>query len=66
MQNAVVLIFATQVLLSIALPLEIVLPKDKRSEDISDLKSGVQLLFEYLVSTKYVIQHLVTRFICAG
>ena len=63
MQNAVVLIFATQVLLSTALPLDIVLQRDKRSkqlskEKVTDLKSGIELLFQDLVSTEYVIQDI--------
>ena len=63
MQNAVVLIFATQVLLSTALPLDIVLQRDKGSkqlskEKVTDLKSGIELLFQDLVSTEYVIQDI--------
>ena len=63
MQTTVVLIIATQILLSTALPLDIVLPRDKRSEQLSnekvtDLKSGIELLFQYLVSIEYVIQDI--------
>ena len=68
MQTAVVLIFAIQFLLSTALPLHIVLPRDKRSEPLSkekvtNLKSGIELLFQYLVSTEHVIQDILIRFI---
>ena len=60
MQNAVVFIFATQVLLSTALPLDIVLQRSKQlfKEKVTDLKSGIELLFQYLVSTEYVIQDI--------
>ena len=63
MELTVVLIIAIQVLLSTALPLDIVLPRDKRNEQISeekvtDLKSGIELLFRYLVSIEYVIQDI--------
>ena len=65
METTLVLIIATQVLLSTALPLDIVLPRDKRSEHISkakvtDLKSGIELLYQYLVSTQYVIKDIST------
>ena len=45
-----------QVLLSTALPLDNVLSRDKRSNElskmkVSDVKSGVQALKEYLVSS---------------
>ena len=63
MQIAVVLIFCNTSLLSTALPLDIVLTKDKRrqplsKEKVTDLKSGINLLFQYLVSTEYVIQNI--------
>ena len=63
MQIAVVLIFCNTSLLSTALPLDIVLTKDKRrqplsKEKVTDLKSGIKLLFQYLVSTEYVIQNI--------
>ena len=52
MQTAVILIITIQALLATALPLDIVLPRDKRSDEVSNFKSGIQLLFQYLVSTK--------------
>ena len=52
----IVLAFSVQVLLSTALPLDNVLLRDKRSDELSkikatDVKSGVQVLKEYLVSS---------------
>ena len=52
----IVLAFSIQVLLSTALPLDNVLLRDKRSDELSkikatDVKSGVQVLKEYLVSS---------------
>lgn len=51
----IVLAFSVQVLLSTALPLDNVLLRDKRSDELSkikatDVKSGIQVLKEYLVS----------------
>ena len=51
-----VLTFSVQVLLSTALPLGNVLSEDKQSNELSkmkvtDVKSGVQTLKEYLVSS---------------
>ena len=52
----IVLSFSVEVLLSTALPLDNVLSRDKRSNELSkmkvtDVKSGVQVLKEYLVSS---------------
>ena len=52
----VVLNFSIQVLLSTALPLDNLLSRDKRSNELSkmkvtDVKSGVQVLKEYLVNS---------------
>ena len=52
----IVLTFSVQVLLSTALPLDNVLLRDKRNDELSktkvtDVKSGVQVLKEYLVSS---------------
>ena len=63
MQTIVIFIFATQFLLSTALSLDIVLPRDKSSKQLSkeivtDLKSGIELLVQYLVSKEYVIQDI--------
>ena len=60
MKTVVILILATQILLSDASSLDVLPKDDKSSNDLSkakvtDLKSGVQLLYEHLVSTEYVI-----------
>lgn len=60
MKTVVILILATQILLSNASSLDVLPKDDKISNDLSkakvtDLKSGVQLLYEHLVSTEYVI-----------
>lgn len=63
MKSVVILILATKVLLFDAslLDVTIVLSKDNKSSNnlsktkVTDLKSGVQLLYEHLVSTEYVI-----------
>ena len=52
----IVLSFSVEVLLSRALPLDNVLSRDRRSNELSkmkatDVKSGVQVLKEYLVSS---------------
>ena len=52
----IVLSFSVEVLLSTALPLDNVLSRDRRSNELSkmkatDVKSGVQVLKEYLVSS---------------